>query len=139
MVEYIRPLPIPDEDSQAYWDGARRHELTIIRCQDCGNYIHYPKARCPKCLSTNVAPSVVSGRGRIYSFSIVHAKLAPGFDPPFPVVLVELEEQKDVRIVSNLVDCPLDEIEIGMPVEAVFEDVTPETTLPLFRPARAES
>ena len=137
--EYKRPLPLPDEETADYWEGARRHQLIIRRCQDCQYYIHYPKARCPRCRSANVSGSPVSGRGRIYSYSIVHVALAPGFDPPYAVVLVELDEQSDVRILTNLVDCPLDEVRIGMPVEVVYHDVTPETTLPQFRPTVAEA
>ena len=93
MTPYQRPLPVPDEETANFWEGARRHELVIPRCGDCGFYIHYPKQRCPHCHSENVSGAVVSGRGTVYSFSIVHVRLAPGFDPPYPVALVEIEEQ----------------------------------------------
>jgi len=71
----------------------------------------------------------------VYSFSIVHVKLAPGFDPPYVVALVELDEQAGLRLVTNIVQSPIEAIHIGMPVDVVFEDVTPEITLPFFRPA----
>lgn len=132
---YQRPLPIPDAESEHYWQGARRHQLVIQRCGDCDFYIHYPKGRCPQCQSLNVTESVVSGRGTVYSFSIVHVKLAPGFDPPYVVALVELDEQAGLRLVTNIVQSPIEAIHIGMPVDVVFEDVTPEITLPFFRPA----
>lgn len=134
--EYKRPIPIPDAASAAYWEGAKRHELTLKHCNDCGYYIHYPKTRCPKCWSTNVGDAAVSGRGTIYTLAIHHVPSGPGFETPYPVALVSLEEQEDVRIMANIVECPLEEIKVGMPVEVVFHDVTDEITIPLFRPRK---
>ena len=131
---YKRPIPNPDVESQEFWEGCKRHELIIKRCKDCGYYIHFPKSRCPKCLGTNVAGAKVSGRGTIYTYTIVHAEGTPGFKVPYPVVLVSLEEQEDVRIMSNLEDCQVDQVKIGMPVEVFFRDATPEASIPLFRP-----
>jgi uncharacterized OB-fold protein len=76
----------------------------------------------------------VSGRGAVFSFAVMHQAVHPGFaaEVPYPIVVVELEE--GVRLLSNLVDCPLAEVRIGLPVEVVFEDVTAEVTLPKFRP-----
>ena len=132
--EYKRPLPLPDEETADYWEGARRHQLIIRRCQDCQYYIHYPKARCPRCRSANVSGSPVSGRGRIYSYSIVHVSLAPGFDPPYVVAIVELEEQPGLRLTTNIVGCEPDEVEIGMPVKVRFEALDEGVFVPLFEP-----
>jgi uncharacterized OB-fold protein len=136
MATGSKPLPQPDEMTQFYWEAARRHELHILRCQNCGTYIHYPKPICWNCLSDNLKPERVSGRGTIYTYTIVHQAAVPGFDVPHAVVLVDLEEQPGVRICANLLDCPLDEIRIGMPVEVVFEDLSDEISLPQFRPRR---
>jgi uncharacterized OB-fold protein len=134
--EYKRPIPIPDPASAAYWEGAKRHELTLKHCNDCGFYIHYPKTRCPKCWSTNVGDAVVSGRGTIYTLTVHHVPSGPGFETPYPVALVSLEEQESVHIMANIVESPLEEIKVGMPVEVVFHDVTDEITIPLFRPRK---
>ena len=134
MSEYQRPIPIPDVDSEAFWEGCKAHELVIKRCKNCGYYIHYPKPRCPRCWSTEVENTNVSGRGTVYSYTIVHASVAPGFEPPFPVALVSLEEQEDVRLMTNIVECPQEDIRIGMPVEVTFQDVLPNVTIPLFKP-----
>ena len=77
----------------------------------------------------------VSGRGTVFSYAVMHQVYHPGFaaEVPYAVVVVELAE--GARLVSNLVDCPLRDVTIGMPVEVVFEEVTPEVTLPKFRPA----
>jgi len=80
----------------------------------------------------------VSGRGKVYSWFVVHYATHPDFvdEVPYAVVLVELDEQANVRIPSNMVDCKIEDIRAGMPVEVVFEDVTGEISLPKFRPVR---
>jgi uncharacterized OB-fold protein len=137
VVGYDKPLPLADSLTQFYWEGARDHKLLIQRCQEagCRHWIHWPRPICPKCQSSNLAPEPVSGRGSVHSYTLVHQLFHPSFkdDIPYAVVLVELEEQAGVRIVSNLRDCPPDQIRIGMPVEATFEDLTPEVSLPQFR------
>lgn len=140
MRHYSKPLPTPDRDTLPYWEGCRRHELLMQRCADCGTYIFPPLPMCPACTSMNREWGRVSGRGRIYSWFVVHHATHPDFvdDVPYAVVLVELDEQPGLRLPSNVVECSIEEIEIGMPVEVVFEDVTDEVTLPKFRPVRAQ-
>ena len=135
-----RPLPQPDDESRAYWEGARQHQLVILRCRSCGFYIHYPKRACPRCAGNDIEPSRVSGHGVVHSFTICHHKGAPGFEErvPFVVVLVELVEQPGLRLVANIVGCDAGTVRIGMPVEVTFEDVSGDVTLPQFRP-RASS
>jgi uncharacterized OB-fold protein len=127
-----RPLPEPDAETAFFWEAARNGELRILRCQDCGTYIHLPRPGCRSCGGTNLSPERVSGRGVVHSFTVTHFPL-PGYEPPFAVVLVELEEQEGLRLVSNLVDVPPDDVEIGMEVEVTFEPVADDVTLPLFR------
>ena len=127
-----RPLPLPDPETEFFWEATRKGELHILRCRDCGTWIHLPRPACRSCGSTNLAPDRVSGRGVVHSFTVTHFPL-PGYEPPFAVVLVELEEQQGLRLASNLVDVGPDEVEIGMPVEVVFEQVADDVTLPLFR------
>jgi uncharacterized OB-fold protein len=88
---------------------------------------------CSRCLARESDWVPVSGRGAVFSFAIMHQVYHPGFadEVPYAVVVIELEE--GARLVSNLVGCPPHEITVGMPVEVVFEDVTPEVTLPKFR------
>ena len=139
MAGYIKPIPTPNEDTAAFWEACKRHELTFKRCDDCGFYIHLPKPRCPECWSTNVSDAKVSGKGTIYTFTIVHVNTAPGFEPPYNVALVDLDEQVGLRIMTNIIDCANDDLVIGMPVEVAFHDVQLEdgelvTALPMFRP-----
>ena len=130
-----RPLPLVDDASRSYWEGARRHELVILRCRRCGFYVHYPRPNCSECGSIELTPSRVSGRGVVYSYTVTHHRSAPGFENkvPFVVALIELEEQPGLRIIANVQGCAPDELRIGTPVEVVFEDVTSEVTLPQFQ------
>ncbi len=133
-----RPLPEPNKFTRFYWEAAKRHRLAILRCLDCGTFIHPPKPSCRACRGQNLAPHEVSGRGRVYTFTKTHYVYHPAFaqQAPYVVALVELEEDPGVRIVSNIVECPADQVSIGMLVEVVFDDLTPEVTLPQFRPRR---
>jgi uncharacterized OB-fold protein len=134
MVGPGKPLPLPDETSRAYWEGAREHELRILRCEDCQWFIHYPEPACPRCQSSRVVPVRVSGRGLVYSYTVTHHKGAPGFqnDVPFVVALVELEEQAGLRIIANIRGYTPADVRIGMPVEVIFEDAGSGITLPQF-------
>ncbi len=134
--EYKKPLPYINNETKTYWDGARSHELLLRRCRACGQYHFYPRDFCPACFSFDVEWVNASGRGTVYSVTICHLP-ATGFKDlvPYNLVLVELEEGP--RMMSNIVDCPNEDIKIGLPVEVTFDDVTPEVTLPKFRPVSA--
>jgi uncharacterized OB-fold protein len=135
-----KPIPLPDELSRPYWEGAREHVLRIMHCESCGFFVHYPERVCPRCQSRQVAPAPVSGRGVIHSYTVTHHQGAPGFqdEVPFVVALVELAEQPGLRLIANIRGCSTAEVRIGMAVEVVFEEVLPGVTLPQFR-AQADS
>ena len=129
---YRGPIPVPDPETEFYWSGLAEKELRILRCEQCRHYIHYPLACCPACHSFDVAPEVVSGRATLYSFTDVQMGFVEGIEPPYVVGLVDLVEQPGLRVLSNIVDVNLDDIRIGMPLQAVFRDVAPGTTLLYF-------
>jgi uncharacterized OB-fold protein len=132
---YEKPLPVVDAESKPYWDAARQHRLTVQRCQECKAYFFYPRALCPKCHGDRVTWETVSGEGTVYSFTIARRPAGPAFkaDVPYVVALIELSE--GARILSNLVTRNVDAVRIGDRVRVVFDDVTPEITLPKFEPA----
>ncbi|HEY90354.1 MAG TPA: Zn-ribbon domain-containing OB-fold protein [Dehalococcoidia bacterium] len=132
--EYKKPVPGIDELSRPYWEAAKRHELVMQRCRECGCYRYPPGNICPGCASEDTEWVKVSGRGTIFTWNVFHKVYHPAFaqDVPYAIVAVELEEGP--RVTSNLVDCRLEDIRIGMPVEVVFEDITEEISLPKFRP-----
>lgn len=127
-----RILPEPDEASEFYWQAAARGELAILRCRACGRLVHPPRTPCPSCSSTDLAPERVSGRGTIYTFTISHHP-ASGHSSPFALVLVELDEQSDVRVLAELRGCALDEVRVGLEVEVEFEEAAEGVKLPQFR------
>jgi uncharacterized OB-fold protein len=126
-----RPLPFPDDASSPFWEACRRRELVIQRCVGCKTLRFPPRPMCPRCQSMECAWLAASGRGTIYSFVVAHAPVLPAFQArlPMTIVLVELDEDPQLRMVGNVVGEP----RIGARVEVVFEDVAPEVTLPQWR------
>lgn len=131
-----RPLPALNYDTSAYWTGGERGELVIYRCQKCSYYVHPPVRFCPECAGRNVEPEPVSGRGVVTSFTVNHKQWLPTLPVPYVVALVSIEEQEDVRLVSNIINCPVDQVYIGMPVQVRFEQHE-DLWVPFFEPAQA--
>ena len=131
---YKKYLPRIDEESRGYWEALARHELYFQRCRDCGRKRFYPRAVCPNCLSSATEWVRAKGRGTVYSFTVTYQNQAPGFRDELPYVLAIVELAEGVRLMTNIVECAPDRVLIGMGVEIVFDDCTPEITLPKFRP-----
>lgn len=131
-----RPLPVADDLSQPFWEAAKQQRLVVQRCRECGYFNHPPRPACDACQSQQLQFEPVSGRGTIYSFTVMHQPNIAGFEDQIPYIniLVELEEQPLLFMVSNLPASDLDKIKIGGQVEVYFEEVDPDTTLPQFRP-----
>jgi uncharacterized OB-fold protein len=131
---YTRPIPEADEESREFYEGARRHELMLMRCESCGAWRLPSRPRCPDCWSTATEWARASGRGTLYSFGIMHQKF-PGFEDetPYQYAVVELEEGP--RIFSNVVGVPDGELRCDMALQAVFDDVSDDTTLVRFTKA----
>ena len=134
---YNKPLPRPvsPELSKPFWEAAKRHELVMPRCQKCDHFFFYPREECPRCFSRDHEWAKVSGRGRLHSYTIVRQPANPAFrdDAPHVYAVVQLDEGP--RMVTNMVQCEFDALKVDMPVEAVYDDVTPEWTLVKFKPA----
>lgn len=131
-----RTLPVVDRDSAAYWTGGEFGELRIFRCQACAYYVHPPVNFCPKCEGRDVIPEAVSGRGRVRSFTVNHKQWVPNLPVPYVLALVVIDEQDDVQIPCNIVNCPPDSVTMGMAVKVLFEKVE-ELWVPLFEPEQA--
>lgn len=118
------PTPAGDGVDREFWEGARRHELMIQRCKDCGTFQMTPEWICHSCHSLDVGWHRASGRGRIYSFERVWHPAHPALKTacPYLVVVVELPDAGNVRLVGNLLGDPMQEVPFDAPVEAVFED-----------------
>jgi uncharacterized OB-fold protein len=130
----VWPTPQVNDDNRAFWTSGRGGELQIARCSDCGYYLHPPTPRCPRCLGDHVEPEAVSGRGRVYTYTVNHRAWVPGLDVPYVIAIVELEEQPGLRLMTNIVDCPVDQVAIDMPVQVEFRE-RGEAYVPVFRAA----
>ncbi|GAA1851536.1 hypothetical protein GCM10009836_34400 [Pseudonocardia ailaonensis] len=126
-----RRPPLLDELNEAFWTGGAAGELRILRCGACGFYLHPPYPQCPVCGSKQVAPSAVSGLGKVHSYTEnVHAWVEGA--TPYTIALVDLPEQEGLRVLSNLRAPDPSDITIGAPVRVYFEQLTDEVWLPLF-------
>ena len=137
MVEYTKPLPTPYYEESEFWAGTKRHEFLLKKCHNCGIYVWFTDSMCNKCQSMEFDWVKSSGKGTVFTYNIAYRSFTEGFtedDVPYINVLVDLED--GFRMCSNLCDCKLEDVKIGMPVEMFFDDVTPEVTLPKFRPAK---
>jgi len=130
-----RSVPAITPEMAPFWEAARRHELVAQRCLECGTFRFPAREVCSRCLSRRAEWERVSGRGRVFSVVVMHQANHPWFAArtPYAAVVVELEE--GARMLSSVVGAEPHAIRIGMPVEVTFDDVTPEVSLPLFRPA----
>ena len=133
--EYTRPIPVADEASQAFFDGANEGKLMLVQCSQCGTHRLPGRERCLDCWSTESGWAEASGKGKLYTWGIMHQQYHPAFadETPYNYALVELDEGP--RLVTNIVDCELDEMKTDMPVVAVFDRVSDEATLIRFKPA----
>jgi uncharacterized protein len=134
----VRPVrPAPDSLTSFFWDGAREHRLLIQRCDDCGRFQHPPEPVCRHCLSFSLGAGEVSGRGTIYSFEIATQAFHPWFADkiPFVIAVVELTEQPNLKLVTNIVDVDPDSagLQVGAEVEVTWHKLDDEFTLPVFR------
>jgi uncharacterized OB-fold protein len=127
-----RPAPEPDEVSAPYWQAARNRRLVIQVCQPCGTAQFPPDLVCHRCLGDELGFEEVTGDGVVYSFAIYTRSFDPAFDVPYVLALIDLADRPEVRLMTNIIETPFDEITIGMPVEVTFEP-RGDWLLPQFR------
>jgi uncharacterized OB-fold protein len=128
----MRKLPVIDAESGFFWTSGEDGRLRILRCEDCGHWQHPPLPLCPECHSGKLEPQPVSGKGRIASFTVNHEKWLPGLEVPFVFAAVELIEQPELYVFSNILG-PIEEVRMGQQVTVCFERHE-DVYLPLFRP-----
>ena len=126
-------VPALTPTTEFFWTSGADGRLRIQRCSDCGRFVHPPGPVCRWCLSPNVAPAEVSGRGEVFTFTVNAQPWSERLTEPYVIAIVELVEEPGLRVLTNLVDCRPDDVRIGMPVEVAFVAVE-DVFLPLFRP-----
>jgi uncharacterized OB-fold protein len=127
-------LPAITTLTRPYWDAATQGRLLLPRCNACGRHFFRPEVACSHCFATDWQWVEATGRGTLYSYSVVHRAPAPGFQVPLVLAIVELEEGPCVF--SNLVGCGIADIQIGMPLQVRFEQVAAGVHLARFEPRR---
>ena len=127
-----RTVPSLDEDNREFWTGGATGQLRLPFCSACSRWIFPPLLRCPCCLGRAVyAP--VSGRGRVFTYTVNHYPFNPEVPVPYVIAIVELVEQEGLRFTTDIVNCPIDSVSIDMPVRVVFEQHG-DVFVPLFEP-----
>jgi uncharacterized protein len=139
--KYVRPaskmLPDVTAESHAFWTGGERNDLMIYKCRSCGRFFHPPAPACFLCQSTAVAPEPVSGRATVAASTVTDHKWFADWPPPYLIALVELDDEPDVRLTTNIVGCAFEDVHIGMAVQVLFEhwsDELGDVWIPVFRP-----
>ena len=130
---FTRLLPELTPENTAFWTGGKDGKLMIARCTACGYYVHPPVGICPECLGRQVVPEQVSGLGTIASFSVNYQKWQPDLPVPLVVAIIELKEQKALRLMTNIVNCDTDKLVIGQEARVLFENQE-DVYFPLFEP-----
>jgi uncharacterized OB-fold protein len=131
-------LPAPDPETKPFWDAARAGTLLIRRCRDCGRFHFYPRPFCPSCWSTNVEWVEASGRASLYTWSVVCRNDLPPFNERVPYVAAVVDLDEGPRMMTNVVDSDFDALQVGMPLEVVFQTIADDVTIPVFRPRAPE-
>ena len=136
MPEYTKPIPTVDSDTQKFWEGCKAHELRLPQCSICGHLFYPPQALCPHCLSPKLDWVVSSGRGKVYSMTIIHQNGSRGFKEETPYVMAYVQLEEGVQLLTNVVGTEPYEVKVDTPVEVIFEDITEEISLPKFKVAQ---
>ena len=133
MAEPTRALPVITDLTRPFWEAARAGTLAIQRCGECGYYNHPPREACDRCLSGALAFELVSGKGRVWSFAVMHQGSVVGFEErvPYLTALVELDEQPMLLLVTNLAGPP-ERVRLGQRVSVTFEPFGDGLALPQF-------
>ena len=129
------PKPRPTIFSQPFWDGCQRHELLYQRCTQCGLALFNPTPVCRSCTSTDLAWERSAGKGTVYSWTVAWRPQHPSFTVPYAAAIIDMDE--GYQMLSNIVDCEVDALRVGMAVEVTFHPIGGGTVLPYFRPRGA--
>jgi hypothetical protein len=130
------PQPLADATTLPFWQAAAQHRLVVQRCTGCGHTRLPPAPVCPECRSADADWPELSGRGEIYTYTIVHRPIAANQPLPTVIAVIALEGAGGVRMISNVVGAESEQLSIGAPVELVWEDMSADLAIPRFRLAR---
>jgi uncharacterized OB-fold protein len=118
-----------------FWESLKAHQARVQRCDDCGAYVYIPKERCPKCLGSAMTWTPISGKGEVYTYTVVHRAPTPAYQADAPYVIAHVTMEEGFRMVANVDGIDPGDVRIGMPVQLTYEEATPDWTLFGFVPA----
>jgi hypothetical protein len=129
------PAPVVNPETKPFWDATAEGRLLLPHCRACDTYIWYPRLFCPACSSFDVEWVEAAGRGTVFTFAVVRRSQGP-YAKATPYVLAYVELAEGPRMMTNIVDCDVESVRVGDPVEVVFHDTGEGTALPRFRPVK---
>jgi uncharacterized OB-fold protein len=133
-----KPLPAITTEAKPFWDAAAKQQLMIQRCKDCNSWVWTPRPSCNECGSEKVEWTLVSGRGEIYSFTVIRQVVgraaSKAFEPDIPYVIAWVDLDEGPRLITNIVGCPVEDVKLGMKVTVRFEQASNNVWLPKFSP-----
>lgn len=130
-----KPLPQPTPTSQPFWDGLRRRQIQMQRCQQCRRFVFYPRSNCDQCLSADLQWETIDGRGAVFTYTVARRPTAPQFADEVPQKIAVVELDAGPRLTTTLVNVEPEAITIGMRVKPVFDDIAgTEITLLRYEP-----
>ncbi|HEY1750869.1 MAG TPA: Zn-ribbon domain-containing OB-fold protein [Caulobacteraceae bacterium] len=127
-----KPLPRPTPKTQPFWDALREHRIDIQQCDACHRWVFFPRPHCPHCFSQSLAWKTVSGEGELLTYTLSRLPTLPQFADELPQKLAVVRLDEGVHMNTTLVGLAEDQIEVGMRVKPVFDDVTQDMTLLRF-------
>ena len=129
------PLPSPNALTAPYWQAAKQGQLKLPRCEDCGQFHFYPRSACPHCRSQKLTWQAVSGKGVVYSYTIVHRAPSKGFESEVPYVVAVVALDEGTHLMTRVIDLAPDAVKVGLRVTVAFQDKAEDIALPMFKPA----
>jgi uncharacterized OB-fold protein len=117
-----------------YWEHLQSGQLWLQFCPRCDKFVFYPRELCPYCLQSHLEWRALSGQGKVYSYTIIYVSALPEFQDKVPYIYALVELAEGVRIPTNLIDCPLDQVRVDLPVLLTTINRAGRT-LPVFRPS----
>ena len=128
-------LPTIDDETRPFWEGTKAGRLLLRSCNACGAVHYYPRPFCPTCWSDDVDWVEASGKATLYTHSTVYTNDLPPFNERLPYIPAVVDLQEGPRMMTEIVDCATEDLQIGMPLEVTFREVTDEVTIAVFHPA----
>ena len=133
MIEYKKPLPLITSVDKPFWEAAKRHELLAYRCLNCGAY-YSVVIECVKCSAPHMEWVKVSGKGKVYTYTVYHQLYNPVWKEEIPYNAAWVQMDEGPLILTNIAGIKNEDLRVGLPVEVIYDDVTEEVTLPKFKP-----